>query len=129
MAEKAKLAKVLILGREVAFRPFNDTQLVLIHRMRQMLSGVLAQLPGDAGDTDREMTSEESAAVTAGLDVMVKFLDMLGYMVVEDRDRDWLTQQMLAGSLDLKEISGFVEHLVPDERKEKAPAKKAVRAR
>lgn len=125
MGDKAKLPT--ILGREVAFKEFNDTQLVLIHRMRQMLAGTISQLPGE--DEDIELTDVQRRALSGGLDVAARFLDMLGYMVVEDEDRDWLTQQMLAGNLDLAQIAKFVMDLVPDDKKDKAPVKKAARAR
>lgn len=130
MAEKVKLPEVTILGRIVQFRQFNDTQLVLIHRMRQMLSGALAAMPqAEDDDEDRELSDSEKRAMESGLDVMAKFLDMLGFMVVHDHDRDWLTMQMLAGNLGLEEIAAFVPDLVGEDRKAKVPAKKAVRAR
>lgn len=131
MGDNAKLPAVTILGREVVFKQFNDTQLVLIHRMRQMLSGALAQMPesGDDDDEDREFTDTERQALNSGMDVMAKFLDMLGFMVVSDDDREWLTMQMLAGNLSLDEVRKFVLELVPVDKKKKVPEKKAVRAR
>lgn len=129
MAEKAKVLPVTILGREIVFKQFNDTQMVLIHRMRQMLSGALAVMPDTEEDEERELTAEESRAMASGLDVMAKFLDMLGFMVVSEEDREFLLMQMLAGNLDLTEISSFVKDLVPEDKKAAAPKKKAVRAR
>lgn len=131
MGDNAKLPAVTILGREVVFKQFNDTQLVLIHRMRQMLSGALAQMPesGDDDDEDREFTDTERQALNSGMDVMAKFLDMLGFMVVSDDDREWLTMQMLAGNLGLDEVRKFVLELVPVDKKKKVPEKKVVRAR
>lgn len=126
MAEKVTLPEVTILGRAVAFKQFNDTQLVLIHRMRQMLSGATAALPTEAGATP---TEAEKQALETSLDVVSRFLDMIGFMVVSDVDRDWLTNQMLAGNLDLEEIGKFVPELVGEDAKAKGPAKKAVRAR
>ena len=41
----------------------------------------------------------------------------------------FLLMQMLAGNLDLTEISSFVKDLVPENKKAAAPKKKAVRAR
>jgi hypothetical protein len=131
MAEKAKVPTVTILGREVTFKQFNDTQLVLIHRMRQMLSGAMAKMPDlDAEDDDnRELTPQESQALASGMDVMAKFLDMLGFMVVGDDDREFLLMQMLAGNLGLSEIADFVQDLVPHERRAVEPKKRAARAR
>lgn len=131
MAEKVKLPEVAILGRTVQFKQFNDTQIVLIHRMRQMLHGALAQLPApsDGDNDDREMTDVERRALDSGLDTTAKFLDMIGFMVVSDADRDWLTMQMLSGNLDLTEIGKFVPDLVGEDKKAKGPVKKAVRAR
>lgn len=128
MGDKADLVTVTILGRPVAFKQFNDTQLVLIHRMRQMLTGSLAQFPDDA-DPNAEMNPGQQRALETGLDVMAKFLDMVGFMAADDADRDWLLMQMLAGNLDLEEVSKFVTDMVPADKKPKGPAKKAVRAR
>lgn len=128
MAESAKLPQVTILGREVEFRQFNDTQLVLIHRMRQMLAGASAALPDDS-DPDAELSESQKRALESGLDVTARFLDMIGFMVASDEDRDWLTMQMLAGNLDLGEIAKFTPDLVAADKKTKGPAKKAVRAR
>ncbi len=128
MAEKVTLPEVTILGRTVQFRQFNDTQLVLIHRMRQMLSGALGALP-DNPTADAEVSDVHRRAMESGLDVMAKFLDMIGFMVVSDEDREWLTMQMLAGNLDLDEISRFVPDLVGKDETPKKAAKKAVRAR
>lgn len=130
MGDKVELPQVTILGRVIVFKRFNDTQLVLIHRMRQMLSGAMAQLPDPdtEPDAEREMTPQERRALDSGMDTTARFLDMLGFMVVSDDDREWLTMQMLAGNLELDEIARFVPELVgPDEKKK--PAKKAVRAR
>jgi hypothetical protein len=129
MAEKVKLPEVVILGRSVQFKQFNDTQLVLIHRMRQMLSGALGQLPEADDDEDREMSDPEKQAMNSLLDVTGRFLDMIGFMVVNDGDREWLTMQMLGGNLDLDEISKFVPSLLGETKKGKTAAKKAVRAR
>lgn len=127
MAEKVTLPEVTILGRTVQFKQFNDTQLVLIHRMRQMLAGATAAMPTEAGATP---TESEQRALETSLDVVSRFLDMIGFMVVSDVDRDWLTNQMLAGNLDLEEIGKFVPDLVgEDVAPKKGPAKKAVRAR
>lgn len=128
MGEKVELSTVTILGREVAFKQFTDTQLVLAHRMRQMLVGVSAQLPTEDSE-DRQLTEIEQRAMLSGLDTTARFLDMLGYNVATDEDREWLTQQMLAGNIDLTEISRFVQELVPSDKRDKTPAKKAVRAR
>lgn len=128
MAEKVTLPEVTILGRTVQFRQFNDTQLVLIHRMRQMLSGALGALPENPAP-DAEVSDVHRRAMESGLDVMAKFLDMIGFMVVSDEDREWLTMQMLAGNLDLDEISRFVPDLVGRDETPKKAAKKAVRAR
>lgn len=128
MVEKVTLPEVTILGRTVQFKQFNDTQIVLIHRMRQMMSGAMSQVSTDPNRT--EMSESEQRAMETGLDVVSRFLDMIGYMVVSDVDRDWLTNQMLAGNLDLEEIGKFVPELVgEDETPKKGPAKKAVRAR
>lgn len=131
MAENAKLPTVTILGRDITFKQFNDTQLVLIHRMRQMLSGAMAQLPEvQPGEEDnREMTPQERRAFESSLDTTARFLDMLGFMVVSDDDREWLTMQMLAGNLDMDAIADFVPHLMGPDQAAKKPAKKAVRAR
>lgn len=130
MAEKVTLPEVTILGRTVQFRQFNDTQLVLIHRMRQMLSGAMGQLPSDPDQQVSQLSDVQQRALESGMDVMAKFLDMLGFMVVSDEDREWLTTQMLAGNLDLDEISKFVPDLVgEDGAPKKGPAKKAARAR
>lgn len=129
MAEKVKLPEVTILGRIVQFKQFNDTQIVLIHRMRQMLNGALAAMPALDTDEDVELTETEQRALYSGMDVMARFLDMLGYMVVDDDSREWLAQQMLAGNIGLDEIAKFVPQLVSDDKKDKTPAKKAVRAR
>jgi hypothetical protein len=131
MGENAKLPTVTILGREIVFKQFNDTQLVLIHRMRQMLSGAMAQMPDPDAEQDenRELTPQEQRAMTSGMDVMAKFLDMLGFMVVEDDDREYLMMQMLAGNLGLGEIANFVKDLVPEKKKAPEVKKKAVRAR
>lgn len=128
MGEKVELSTVTILGREVAFKQFTDTQLVLAHRMRQMLVGVSAQLPTEDSE-NRQLTEAEQRAMLSGLDTTARFLDMLGYNVATDEDREWLTQQMLAGNIDLTEISRFVQELVPSDKRDKTPAKKAVRAR
>lgn len=126
MAEKVTLPEVTILGRTVQFKQFNDTQLVLIHRMRQMLAGATAAMPTEP---TKEPTDAEKQALETSLDVVSRFLDMIGFMVVSDVDRDWLTMQMLAGNLDLTEIGKFVPNLVGEDVKPKAPVKKAVRAR
>jgi hypothetical protein len=128
MAEKVTLPEVTILGRTVQFRQFNDTQLVLIHRMRQMLSGAMGALP-DNPTPDMEVSDVHRRAMESGLDVVAKFLDMIGFMVVSDEDREWLTMQMLAGNLDLEEIGRFVPDLVGKDETPKKAAKKAVRAR
>lgn len=129
MAEKVTLPEVTILGRTVQFKQFNDTQLVLIHRMRQMINGAMGQLPDDP-DPEAEVTPQQRRALESGLDVTARFLDMIGYMVVADDDRDWLTNQMLAGNVSLDEIAKWVPDLVgPDAAEARKPAKKAVRAR
>jgi len=128
MAEKVTLPEVTILGRTVQFRQFNDTQLVLIHRMRQMLSGAMGAL-SDNPTPDMEVSDVHRRAMESGLDVVAKFLDMIGFMVVSDEDREWLTMQMLAGNLDLEEIGRFVPDLVGKDETPKKAAKKAVRAR
>lgn len=129
MAANAKLPTVTILGRDVTFRAFNDTQRVLIHRMRQMLKGALAQLPDRDIEAEEELNPQETVALDSLMETTAKFLDMLGYMVVSDEDRDWLMTQMLAGNLDLDTISAFVPHLTGPDDAAKKPAKKAVRAR
>jgi hypothetical protein len=94
-----------------------------------MLAGAMAQLPPEDDDVGRELTAQESRALDSSLDTTARFLDMLGFMVVSDEDREWLTMQMLAGNLNLEEIAGFTPQLVAAEKKTKTPAKKAVRAR
>lgn len=129
MGDNANLPTVTILGRDVVFRPFNDTQIVLIHRMRQMLHGAMAQLPSEDADDTREMNPQETRALESGMDTTARFLDMLGFMVVSDEDREWLTMQMLAGNLGLDEIASFVPALVTPDKVAPKSTKKAVRAR
>lgn len=128
MGDKAELVTVTILGRPVSFKQFNDTQVVLIHRMRQMLTSSLAQFPDDA-DSAAELKPEQQRAMDSGLDVTARFLDMIGFMVVSDEDRDWLTMQMLAGNLDLEGVAKVATDMVPADKQPKKATKRAIRAR
>lgn len=119
------LVTVQVLDRSVTFRQFNDVQLVLIHRVRQILNGAVAQLPDDVD----EASESAKRAMDTGMGAVSQFLTMLEGLVVDELDRQWLAEQMLIGSLDLGEIAKFVQTMIPADKQPKAPAKKAVRAR
>jgi hypothetical protein len=127
MGDKAELVEVPVLGRPIKFKQFNDTQLVLLHRMRQILNGTLAQLP--EGDDGSDLTPTERNALDSGMGITSQFLTMLEKMAADPTDQQWLVEQMLGGNLDLGQLTEVVTAMVPQEKKAKAPAKRASRAR
>lgn len=93
-----------IKGRQVVVRQLRDAQMVLLLREAQMLQR-------DSVPTERKLLS------------ITRLMDVLESAVVQESDRDYLTELNIAGDLELHDLLGVVRAFGKEEEK----AKPAVR--
>jgi hypothetical protein len=127
MVEKPKeLISVMVLGRPIIFKPFNEVQLTMAHRIGKIASAAASSIT----EADGQPLSESSKrALSAGMDGIGQLLTMIQRLAVDPIDQEWLTEQMLAGELELEHIHQLIDDMTPKTEKEKTPAKKATRAK
>jgi hypothetical protein len=65
------------------------------------------------------------------MDGVGQLLTMIQRLAVDPIDQEWLTEQMLAGELELEHIHQLIQDMTPktEKDKERTPAKKAARAK
>lgn len=127
MVDKPKdLISVMVLGRPIIFKMFNEVQLTMAHRIGKIASAAASSIT----ETEGQPLSESSQrALSAGMDGVGQLLTMIQRLAVDPIDQEWLTEQMLAGELELEHIHQLIQDMTPKTEKEKAPAKKAARAK
>lgn len=127
MVEKPKeLISVMVLGRPIIFKMFNEVQLTMAHRIGKIASAAASSIT----ESDGQPLSESSKrALSAGMDGIGQLLTMIQRLAVDPIDQEWLTEQMLAGELELEHIHQLIEDMTPKTEKEKTPVKKATRAK
>jgi hypothetical protein len=97
---------VTIAGRDIAVTKIGETQAVLIGR-----EGILLQKPGLTFDR-----------LSAGMN---RILGSLESLIVKDEDREWITDQMFAGTVELSDLLEIVKAFKDDG--DAAPVKPVVR--
>ena len=94
-------------GRPVPIRRPNETQLALMHHQGQLtdrslqLAGkfVAAWEGGDAGAQERAVEFFRKS-----LGGIAEILDIIGYLVVEPEDVDWIGVQLKAGAVEVTDL-------------------------
>lgn len=118
---------MVVLGRPIVFKMFNEVQLTMAHRIGKVSSAAAASIT----EADGQPLSESSKrALDAGLDGVAQLLTMVQRLAVDPIDQQWLVDQMLGGDLALEDIHKLIRDMTPDTAvAPKVPAKKANRAK
>jgi hypothetical protein len=86
MEDPGKKTQIIeILGRQIVVTTLNETQLMLIAR--------------EAGRLSRGNLEGRDAMMS-----VARIMDLLEKTVVQPEDRQWLTDQMVEGNLELKDL-------------------------
>jgi hypothetical protein len=91
---------VEVRDRQVVVRMPEEAQLMLLARESRLL----------------QREGVDSARKVAGA---ARLFDVLESMVVQDEDREWLSDLIAAGEVDLKELTGFMAAFKPEDEKPK----------
>ena len=121
-----ELVSVVVLGRPIVFKMFNEVQLTMAHRIGKVSAAAAAAIVEEDG---QPLSEGSQRALSAGLDGLGQLLTMIQRLAADPIDQQWLVDQMLAGELDLSDVQKIIEDITPKESKPKAPAKKATRAK
>lgn len=117
---------MLVLGRPIIFKPFNEVQLTLAHRIGKIASAAASSIKEEDG---QPLSEQSQRAMSAGLDGVGQLLTMIQKLAVDPIDQEWLVEQMLGGDLDLADVHKLIEDITPKDKKSPVPAKKAARAK
>ena len=86
---------VPVKGKSIVVRQLTDMQQMLMLREAKLLQG--------------------DADVKRKLDGIERIFNMLESMVIQQMDREFLIDQMVAGELEMADIMGFITAFAPDE--------------
>ena len=84
-------------GKETRIFPLLDRQVVV----RQLNEAQLALLAREAGRLSRGALEGKDAMIA-----VARIMDIMEQTVVQQEDRDFLTDQMIAGKLELRDLMG-----------------------
>lgn len=120
MAEEAITA--VIAGRTLTLRQPTAAQTLLLHRATRATRSTFDAFEASQDEGSRNNLASKGLVAAGGI------LDVLERLVVSGDDRDWLSEQILEGTVDLNDLLVIIQALntEPDEP-EKKPTKKAAR--
>lgn len=105
-----KTEVVDIKGRDVEIRPLNDAQAALMAREIRIM--------GKSGMDGKRR-----------IDAVARMFSILESVVVSDEDREYMDDLIIAGKLDLRELTSFVTVFRDDEGEEEEEKPKVRRGR
>ena len=122
MAEEAITA--VIAGRTLTLRRPTAAQTLLLHRAVRATRSTFDAFEATQDEASRINLASKGLVAAGGI------LDVLERLVVSGDDRDWLSEQILEGTIDLNDLLVIIRALNTDDEEEapkKTVAKKAAR--
>lgn len=112
MSDEAVIFPMTLAGREIKFKRPVLGQVLILQRLfhRQMKANESGDVKGDAMTT-----------------VIMKTLDFIDTLVIEDEDRQFIEDQMLAGVIDWQEIMGVLSGGMKDKEEADDEAPKPIK--
>lgn len=93
---------VTILGRTMPYQAPNAAQLALMARAAKVATTAGQRMDRDE-DAGKKLNTE---TFMTGLTATAQALDIIQKLFTSDEDQDWLTDQLVAGALDVPELLG-----------------------
>lgn len=119
MTEKELFRPVRVLDRDIVFKLPTDVQVMFMHRIGKIATTSSSRLNNVSTDDPQYL-----ALADPGMSAVAQLLTMIQNLAQDPLDQDWLTEQMLAGTLELSHITTLIGDLTPEQPVQKA-AKKA----
>lgn len=131
-AKQKLTAPVTILGRTMQVKRPTDAQVTLMHRWGLITDQTLRKADGiqdealATEDPEARQALEEKAEphFTAGMKSLAEILDTIGYLVVEDEDREFLVDQMKRGNLEVAALLTVFDPFTKKAAVKSGPAKR-----
>lgn len=109
-----------VKGRSVAVKQLTGTQLVIADKLTRIAERAERQAAkAPEGSPERLELWRETLKATG------QMMDILGSMVVDPDDLEWLEAEMLAGRLELTELTPMLEAVLPQGDTSVKPRSKA----
>lgn len=115
MAEE-KAITTQLAGRTLNLRRPTSAQLILLHRATRATRTVYDAMQGSKDDEARTELASKGLMSAGGI------LDVIERLVIAGDDRDWLTEQILEGTLDLNDLLVIIRAVSADDEEDETPA-------